>query len=95
MAQEPPKPRYKEVRDAVGIVHIDYDDVDENGEPRLRVKHLHDLRGTFITRLILELDLSDRQIAAVMGWSLESVQNICTVFVDYAAYAAASGARVL
>jgi hypothetical protein len=82
------------VRDAAGIFHTDVDELDDDGEPRRRELRLHDLRGTFITKLILELDLTDRQIAGVMGWSVESVQNIRTIYVSDTSYAAALGSRV-
>jgi integrase len=44
--------------------------------------HLHDLRGTFATRLILTTDLCDEQIATLMGWSARSVASIRRVYVS-------------
>ncbi len=46
-----------------------------------RQKHLHDMRGTYATRLILA-GLTDREAADVLGWSPERVGNIRKVYVD-------------
>ena len=67
---------FNRVRDDAEIVHLD----DENPEPRK--KHLHDVRGTFCTRLMTETDLNDRQIADIMGWSPERVGGIRRLYVD-------------
>ena len=81
------------IRDELGLVHLDHDDLDDAGLPRARKKHFHDLRGTFITRLITQLDLSDVEIADIMGWSSERVSNIRKFYVDQGAYVAALVAR--
>jgi integrase len=62
--------RFNHVRDAVGIAHIDEDTGEE------RKKHLHDVRGTFATRLMTETDLADQQIADIMGWAPDKVARI-------------------
>lgn len=76
------------IRDELGIAHVD----EETGE--VRKKHLHDLRGTFVTKLILETELSDEQIARIMGWSVDEVETIRIVYVDQEAYALGLGNRI-
>lgn len=76
------------VRDALGIFHVD----EETGQ--IRKKHLHDLRGTFVTKLIVETDLGNEDIARVMGWSPLEVETIRLVYVDQDAYAASLGNRI-
>lgn len=46
-----------------------------------RQKHLHDMRGTYATRLILA-GLTDKEAAETLGWSPERVGNIRKVYVD-------------
>lgn len=74
------------VRSTAGIVHR------EEGEPD-RVKHLHDVRGTFATRLILA-GLTNQEVADIMGWSPERVGNIRRVYVDGARVVVAIGERI-
>ena len=66
---------FNRVRDAAnggaGIVHIEDDD---EGKPVARAKHLHDVRGTFCTNLILS-GLTDDQVAERMAWSATRVSN--------------------
>jgi integrase len=76
------------IRDRIGLVHED----EITG--KVRKKHLHDLRGTFVTKLIAETDLDDQQIARVMGWAPNEVETIRMVYVDQDAYASAMGARI-
>ena len=76
------------VRDAIGIEHVD----EETGERRK--KHLHDLRGTFVTKLITETDLRDEDIARIMGWSPDEVETIRIVYVSQDAYASSLGKRI-
>lgn len=83
----------QEIRDDLGLVYLDQDDLDERGLPRARKKHFHDLRGTFITRLINELDLSDAEIADIMGWASERLANIRKFYIDQGAYVSALVAR--
>lgn len=77
-----------EVRDSIGIVHID----DETKV--VRKKHLHDLRGTFATNLMIETDLTDYEIADIMAWSPEEVTTIRRIYVDPGAKAMAIGERI-
>jgi integrase len=65
---------FNRVRDAAAIVHVT-----EEGERKL--KHLHDLRGTYATKLILRGE-TDAEVAAIMGWAPERVGNIRKVYVD-------------
>jgi integrase len=76
------------VRDAVGVVHID------ECTGLARKKHLHDLRGTFVTKLIMETGLSDVEIARIMGWSPAEVETIRMFYVDQDAYASALSQRI-
>ncbi len=76
------------VRDA-GIAHADHD-----GSSRW--KHLHDIRGTFATRLMTApgLNLTDKEIGNIMGWTPEQVGEIRTHYVDDAAIVVALGQRL-
>jgi hypothetical protein len=74
------------LRDAGNIVHID----DETGEARK--KHLHDVRGTFATRLI-RARLADQEIAEVTAWSTDRIANIRRVYIDQSSLVVAIGAR--
>lgn len=67
---------FNRIRDAAKVVHVE-----ENGTEKR--KHLHDLRGTFATKLILA-GRTDKEVAEVMGWSPERVANIRKVYVDQA-----------
>lgn len=77
---------FNRVRDAAGIAHR------EEGVPD-KVKHLHDVRGTFATRLILA-GLTNQEAADIMGWSPERVGNIRRVYVDGARIVVAIGERI-
>jgi integrase len=79
---------FNRVRDHAGIVHVDQ----ESGEEKR--KHLHDVRGTFVTKLITSTDLTDREIATLMAWSPERVGTIRRVYVDDAAVVVALGQRI-
>ncbi len=63
----------------------------ETGE--IRSKHLHDLRGTFCTRLILA-GLSNQEAADIMAWSPEQVSGIRRTYVDQGRVAVAIGERL-
>lgn len=67
---------FNRIRDHANIVHIDPD----FGEKRK--KHLHDVRGTFCTKLLTEHGLSDDETAGIMGWSVAKVASIRRVYVD-------------
>lgn len=67
---------FNRVRDHAQIFHVD----PETGEQK--AKHLHDLRGTFCTKLLIEGGLSDQEAANVMGWSVAQVSSIRRMYVD-------------
>lgn len=79
---------FNRVRDAADIVHIDED----SGE-RIK-KHLHDVRGTFCTKLITQTDLTDREAADIMGWAPDRVAAIRKVYVDQSKVVVALGERL-
>lgn len=79
---------FNRVRDAADIVHVDPD----TGE-RIK-KHLHDVRGTFCTRLLADGGLSDAEAAEIMGWAPERVATIRRVYVDQAKVVVALGERL-
>lgn len=74
-----------------GIVHRG----EHEDEPD-RAKHLHDIRGTFATKLMTLPGggLSDSQIAMIMGWSESQVSAIRKRYVDEAAIVVAIGRRI-
>lgn len=61
---------FNEVRDALDIRHSDG-----------RKKHLHDVRGTYATRLV-KLGLSDQEVGDIMGWSAQQVGEIRKIYVE-------------
>ena len=81
--------RFMEARDRAGII--------EPGQPEFgiaeRKKHLHDVRGTFATKLIIA-GLTDREVADIMGWSPERVATIRRLYVDQARVVVAIGERI-
>ena len=77
---------FSQVRDHVGISHVDDDGV-------RRKKHIHDLRGTFCTKLIAA-GLSDQDVAEVMGRSPDQVRGIRRHYVDQNAIVRAIGDRM-
>jgi hypothetical protein len=84
---------FNRIRDLAGIVHTD----PETGEQRK--KHLHDVRGTFATKLILAgqasgQPLTDEEVGDMMGWSAEHVAQIRRVYVDQARVVVAIGERI-
>lgn len=78
---------FNRVRDAAGIAHVDEDGVS-------RLKHLHDVRGTFCTMLLTEWELTDREAAEIMGWSPERVAHIRKVYVDHTRVVVALAERI-
>jgi integrase len=62
--------RFNDVRDALDIRHTDG-----------RLKHLHDVRGTYATKLV-RLGLSDQDIGDIMGWSSQQVCEIRKIYVE-------------
>ena len=79
---------FNRVRDDAGIVHVD----PETG--RKTMKHLHDVRGTFCTRLIVDCELTDSEAAGVMGWAPDKVAEIRRVYVDQRRVVEAIGKRL-
>lgn len=79
---------FNRVRDEAHIVHHDLD------TGKRKKKHLHDVRGTFCTHLITECNLTDREVAEIMGWSPEKVAGIRRTYVDQSAVSRAIAARI-
>jgi len=52
-------------------------------------RHLHDAKGTFVTRLKTHTDLTDQEIAGLVDWSVANVQSIIRSYVSGAAVSAA------
>lgn len=65
-----------------GIWYVERDP--STGEERRTQKRLHDLRGTFVTRIIAHptASLTNREVADIMGWSPEQVDQIRKRYVD-------------
>lgn len=78
--------RFGEVARHAKIEHV------EAGE-EARAKHLHDLRGTFVTHLC-RAGLTDEEIANIVAWSPQNVSRIRRVYVDDAAVVVAIGRRI-
>lgn len=70
------------IRDKAKIVHIEED---SDGQQVERKKHLHDVRGTFVTTLLTECELTDEDAARIMAWSPARVGRIRGTYVDSAA----------
>ena len=79
---------YTAIRDA----DISY--IDDEGVKKY--KHLHDLRGTYCTKLMTLPGprMTDQEIAELMGWSVEQVAEIRRLYVDDAAIVVALGKRL-
>jgi integrase len=56
-------------------------------------KHLHDLRGTFVTRCCLA-GLTDREIADIVGWDTKDIAAIRARYADQARVVIAIGERL-
>lgn len=56
-------------------------------------KHLHDLRGTFVTRCCLA-GLNDREIADIVGWDTKDIAAIRARYADQARVVIAIGERL-
>jgi hypothetical protein len=78
--------RFGEVARHANIVHREIGEDD-------RPKHLHDVRGTFVTHLC-RMQLTDDQIASIVAWSPQNVSRIRRVYVDDAAVVVAIGRRI-
>lgn len=77
------------LRDSAGIVFVTDDDT-----PVTKTKHLHDVRGTFCTMLLVEWELTDDEAADIMGWSPNRVAHIRKVYVDQKQLVVALSARI-
>lgn len=82
---------FNAVRDEANILHTEDDD---EGKPRTRKKHLHDVRGTFCTHLIVDCELSDDDTADIMAWSVGRVRQIRRTYVDQTSVVVALGERI-
>ncbi|WP_298686579.1 tyrosine-type recombinase/integrase [uncultured Sphingomonas sp.] len=72
-----------------GLIHILDEDTGE-----AKNKHLHDIRGTFVTRLMTTTDLTDEDIADIMGWSSRRVARIRKIYVSDHVRTVALGQRI-
>lgn len=77
---------FNRIRDKADIRHTE-DGVD-------KLKHLHDVRGTFCTMLLAECELTDQQAAEIMAWSEKRVASIRRKYVDGARVVVAIGKRI-
>lgn len=77
---------FNSIRDKAAIAHAE-----PGQEPR--AKHLHDCRGTFVTKLC-RCHLTDREIADIVAWSPENVSRIRRVYVDDTAVVVAIAERM-
>lgn len=78
---------FNRVRDHAGIVHVDLD------TGKTSAKHIHDLRGTFCTKL-LRAGLTNEEVAEIMGWAPDQVAGIRRSYVDQSAIVRAIGERI-
>lgn len=79
---------FNRIRDEAAIDYLD----EASGETK--GKHLHDVRGTFCTKLLTQTDLTEREVADIMGWSPDKVATIRRVYVDQSAVMLAIGQRI-
>ena len=80
---------FNRIRDEADIVHVDED----SGERKR--KHLHDIRGTYCTKLLTDAGLNDEDAARIMGWSVVQVSSIRQVYVDQSALVASLARRMV
>jgi integrase len=80
---------FNAARDLAGIAQP----ADLRLERPTRAKHFHDLRGTFVTRLC-RCGLTDREIADIAAWDVDSVSTIRRTYVDDAAVVVALSQRI-
>jgi integrase len=79
---------FNRIRDAAKVVHVDSD------TGKVSKKHLHDVRGTFCTRLLVEGGLSDQEAAGIMGWAVDRVASIRRMYVDQGTVVRALGEKL-
>lgn len=82
------------VTEAAGITYSHEDVVDGQLVTLTANKHLHDVRGTFCTLLIVECELTDEQAAEIMAWSPKRVAAIRKKYVDGHRVVVAIGERI-
>lgn len=84
----------KRANNGSGIWHIERDPAD--GSEDKTQKRLHDLRGTFATRIMTHptARLSNKEIANLMGWSEDQVDEIRKRYVDERAIVVSIGHRL-
>lgn len=72
----------KRANNGAGIWHSERDPI--TGEGQRTPKRLHDLRGTFATRIMTKAtpSLTNSEVAGIMGWSVEQVDQIRKRYVD-------------
>ena len=72
----------RRANDGRGIWHVERDPM--SGEEIRTQKRLHDLRGTFATSIMAHpsANLTNREVADIMGWSPEQVDQIRKRYVD-------------
>lgn len=72
----------KRANNGAGIWHTERDPI--TGEERRIQKRLHDLRGTFATRIVAHANanLTNNEVAERMGWSPQHVDQIRKKYVD-------------
>lgn len=80
--------------DGQGIWHVERDPL--TGDETRIAKRLHDLRGTFATKLMTApgKPLTDRDVASAMGWSEQQVSEIRKRYVDDRAIVVAMANRL-
>lgn len=77
---------FHDIRDHADIAFV------EHGEDP-RPKHLHDLRGTFVT-MLCRAGLTDEEVGNIVAWSPQNVASIRRTYVDDAAVVVAIGKRI-
>lgn len=72
----------KRANDGAGIWHSERDPI--TGEEKRTEKRLHDLRGTYATRIMTQAEeiLTNAEVADRMGWSPQQVDQIRKKYVD-------------
>lgn len=81
--------QFNQARDIAGVV----EPANAQLGTKAKKKHLHDVRGTFCTHLCRS-DLTNQEIARIMAWSEDRVENIRRVYVDDAAIVVALAKRI-
>lgn len=84
----------KKANNGEGIWHEERDPI--SGETRRTQKRLHDLRGTYATRIMTHPDasLTNNEVASLMGWSVQQVDQIRKRYVDGEAIVVELGRRL-